>query len=75
MKKLDATIRQHELIDFAIKDAKGTANKQEIVYLRRYGIDASKSKTINRLYEDGVIQNTKDIGGNGVYLANTEITE
>ena len=72
MKKLDATIRQHELVDFAIKDAKGTANKQEIVYLRRYGIDASKSKTINRLYEDGVIQNTKDIGGNGVYLANTE---
>ena len=72
MKKLDATIRQHELIDFAIKDAKGTANKQEIVYLRRYGIDAGKSKTINRLYDDGIIQNTKDIGGNGVYLANTE---
>ena len=24
------------------------------------------------MYEDGVIQNTKDIGGNGVYLANTE---
>jgi len=72
MKKLDATIRQHELIDFSIRDAKGTATKDQIVYLRRYGIDASKSKTINRLYDDGVIQNTKDIGGNGVYLANTE---
>jgi len=72
MKKLDATIRQHELIDFSIRDAKGTATKDQIVYLRRYGIDASKSKTINKLYDDGVIQNTKDIGGNGVFLANTE---
>ena len=32
MKKLDATIRQHELIDFSIRDAKGTATKVQIVY-------------------------------------------
>ena len=72
MKKLDATIRTHELIQYSIKEAKGTATKDNIVYLRRYGLDKNKSLTINKLFEDGVIQNTKDMGGNGLYLANTE---
>ena len=35
MKKLDATIRQHELIDFAIKDANGTIKQTDLEYLRR----------------------------------------
>jgi hypothetical protein len=71
MKKLDATIRQHELIQFSIKETKGTATKNDIVYLRRYGFNKQKTATISRLYDDGVIQNTKD-NGSGLYLANTE---
>lgn len=71
MKKLDSIIRQHELIEFAIKDAKGTAKRSEIEYLRRYNIDNNTSKNISKLHDDGVIQNTKE-DGNGVYLANTE---
>ena len=72
MKKLDATIRTHELIQFSIKEAKGTATKNDIVYLRRYGLDKNKSLTISKLYDDGIIQNTKAEGGQGLYLANTE---
>mgnify|MGYP005989750051 FL=1 len=71
MKKLDATIRQHEMIEFSIKDAQGLATKKEIEYLRRYNIDKKISADIKKLFDDGVIQNTKE-GGKGVYLANTE---
>ncbi len=71
MKKLDATIRQHELIQFSIKETKGTATKNDIVYLRRYGLNKQKTATISKLYDDGIIQNSKD-NGSGVYLANSE---
>ena len=71
MKKLDSTIRTHELIQFSIQDAKGIAKAQDVEYLRRYNIDNKKAKEINKLVEDGIIENTKP-NGQGVYLGNTE---
>ena len=71
MKKLDATIRQHELIDFAIKDANGTIKQKDLQYLRRYGIDKEDSLGIKTLVDNGTIQNTQP-NGQGVYLANSE---
>jgi len=71
MKKLDATIRTHELIQFAVADAKGIAKAQDIEYLRRYNIDKQKAIEIKKLVDDGVIENTKP-DGSGVYLGNTE---
>ena len=71
MKKLDSTIRTHELIQFSIQDAKGIAKAQDVEYLRRYNIDKKKAKEINKLVEDGIIENTKP-NGQGVYLGNTE---
>ena len=71
MKRLDSTIRTHELIQFAIADSKGVAKKADIEYLRRYNIDKKIAKDIAKAYDDGIIQNTKG-DGSGVYLANTE---
>ena len=71
MKKLDATIRTHELIQFAVADAKGVAKQADIEYLRRYNIDKQKSKEIAGLVDKGIIENTKP-DGSGVYLGNTE---
>ena len=70
MKKLDGVIRQHEMIDFALKEMNGTAKANDITYLRRYGITKKISKDIKDLVDKGVIQNTKD--GKGVWLGNTE---
>jgi len=71
MKKLDSVIRTHELIDFAVKDAKGVAKAKDIEYLRRYNIDKKKAQDIKKLVDDGVIENTKP-NGSGVYLGNSE---
>ena len=71
MKKLDAAIRQHELVEFAIKDAQGIAKQKDIEYLRRYGIDRQDSIGIKSLVDNGTIQNTKP-NGQGVYLANSD---
>jgi len=71
MKKLDAVIRQHEMVEFSIKDAKGTATARDIETLRRYGIDKDDSNAISKLYDDGVIQNSKE-KGDGVFLANSD---
>ena len=71
MKKLDSTIRTHELIQFSIADAKGIAKAQDVEYLRRYNIDKQKAIEIKKLVDDGVIENTKP-DGSGVYLGNTE---
>ena len=70
MKKLDSVIRQHEMIDFVIKEINGTAKASDITYLRRYGISNKISKDIKKLVDKDIIQNTKD--GNGLWLANTE---
>jgi len=58
------------MIDFAVKEIKGTAKANDITYLRRYGISNKMSADIKKLVDKGVIENTKD--GNGLWLANTE---
>ena len=64
IKKLDGIIRQHELIEFAIKDANGTATSKDIMYLRRYGIDKQASIEISNA--------NWEKSDSGMYLANTE---
>ena len=64
MKKLDGIIRQHELIEFAIKEQNGTATAKDIQYLRRYGIDKDASREIAGA--------GWEMSNGGMYLANSD---
>lgn len=70
MKKLDAAVRAHSLVQMSVRVAGGgkKPTKFEIEYLARYGIDSAKAKQIKELVDNGVIEQTD----NGLYLANTE---
>ena len=64
IKKLDGIIRQHELIEFSIKEHNGTATAKDIEYLRRYGIDKDTSREIAGA--------GWEMSEGGMYLANTD---
>ena len=68
MKKLDATVRAHSLIQMSVRRAEGKASKFEIEYLGRYGIDVAKAKQFKELVDTGVIERSD----NGLYLTNSE---
>jgi len=70
MKKLDAVVRGHSLIQMSVRLAGGDKKptKFEIEYLARYGIDKAKAKQIRELVDQGVIEQTDG----GLYLPNTE---
>lgn len=71
MKKLDAMLRGHSIVQMSIRLSNGTAKKFEIEYLARYGIDKQKASEFKRLVDNGVIENTKD-NGSGLWLPNTD---
>ena len=64
IKKLDGIIRQHELIEFSVKEHNGTATAKDIQYLRRYGIGKEQSREIASA--------GWEVSENGMYLANTD---
>ena len=70
MKKMDAIVRGHSLIQMSVRVAGGgkKPTKFEIEYLARYGIDKAKAKQIKQLVDDGIIEQTD----NGLYLPNTD---
>lgn len=71
MKKLDATVRSHTLIDMSMRVAGAEGKKPtkfDIEYLARYGIGKAEAKQFAELVENGTIQKTE----NGLYLPNTE---
>jgi len=70
MKKMDAIVRGHSLIQMSMRLA-GSGKKPtkfEIEYLARYGIDTAKAKRIRELVDDGIIEQTEG----GLYLPSTE---
>ena len=71
MKKLDAVVRGHSIIQMSIRLADGNAKPFEIKYLARYGIDASKAREFKKLVDDGIIENTKE-NGSGLWLPNSD---
>ena len=71
MKKLDATVRSHTLIDMSMRVAGADtkkATKFDIEYLARYGIGQAEAKQFAELVQNGTIQKTE----NGLYLPNSE---
>ena len=70
MKKMDAIVRGHSLIQMSMRVAGSgkKATKFEIEYLARYGIDNAKAKRIRELVDKGIIEQTEG----GLYLPNTE---
>jgi len=70
MKKLDAIVRGHSLIQMSMRLAGSgkKATKFEVEYLARYGIDQAKAKRIRELVDNGTIEQTDK----GLYLPNTE---
>jgi len=71
MKKLDAIVRGHSLVQMSIRLSKGTASKFETEYLARYGIGKKEADGFNKLVDDGIIENTKPNGA-GLWLPNTD---
>lgn len=71
MKKLDAVVRGHSLVQMSIRLSKGTASKFEVEYLARYGIGKKEADGFNKLVDDGIIENTKPNGA-GLWLPNTD---
>lgn len=70
MKKMDAVVRGHSIVQMSVRLAGGDKKptKFEIEYLARYGIDKAKAKQIRQLVDDGIIEQTE----NGLYLPNTD---
>jgi len=68
MKKMDAVVRGHSIIQMSVRLADGSQSKFELEYLARYGIDKAKASQIKKLVDDGVIEQTQ----NGLYLPNTD---
>jgi hypothetical protein len=68
MKKMDAIVRGHSIIQMSVRLADGSQSKFELEYLARYGIDKAKASQIKKLVDDGVIEQTQ----NGLYLPNTD---
>ena len=67
MKHMSSMAHSHTIIDYSVKLSQRKANKREIEYLSRYGMDIKDAKAIDKLVKDGVIENS-----NGFYLANTK---
>ena len=63
-KQWDGILRQHTLIDNSIKWVEGTATKQEIYYLNKYGIDEDTAFKISKAPWEKTHR--------GLYFANTE---
>ena len=64
LKKFDAIVRQHTLIDYSIRWTQGRATKMEQEYLLRYNVNFDDaSKIANAPHQQT---------SNGLYLANTE---
>ena len=70
MKKMDAIVRGHSLIQMSMRLAGSgkKATKFEVEYLARYGIDKAKAKRIRELVDSKVIDQTEG----GLYLPSTE---
>ena len=71
MKKMDAVVRGHSLIQMSIRLSQGTASKFETTYLARYGIGKKEADGFKQLIDDGIIENTKPNGA-GLWLPNTD---
>jgi len=65
MKRFDAIIRQHSMIDYMAREVAGTASAKDITYLRRYNISKQMSEEI-------INGNAFEKTQGGLYLANTE---
>ena len=65
MKRFDAIIRQHSMIDYMAREVAGTASAKDIQYLRRYNISKEMSEEI---INAKAFEKTEG----GLYLANTE---
>lgn len=71
MKKLDATVRAHSIIDMSMRVAGAAdkaASKFDVEYLARYGIGQAEAKQFAELVENGTIEKLE----NGLFVANSE---
>ena len=68
MKKMDAVVRGHSIVQMSIRLTDGTASKFEMEYLARYGIGKKEAAVFKDLTDQGIIERTD----NGLYLPNTD---